>query len=671
MKLFQNCTMVAELPAIMFLLCALSGGTLFAIEDELRQVRNLSERGQFGVVEALCQETFARSDVTDIDKIRLATELVRARSMQLLTVESAQRSPIIRRLEFLESTWLAGSADMLAVEHVFARITLRLQLAMAYQSLGDDQRLEGDVASVTNQPAAYQRARVTLHDAIERFKLCRRELQALRQRIGINADSLWRERLLLLEYSIAMQQGITQKSLALTFSAEGGRNFELRQAAETLSELAAINSTDSVIVQCKVEKAACHRLAGELEQCKTILDTLRDITLTTPECRLRVEAEWIRYQIATKANITEIRRQYAADRPDSRLHPDFDLARLELLLFNDPDTNIRPEITTAMRIEQTMRQLGSYWGRRTGITMSIMSAGNTDLASAEMLATLAETRYRENQFVESAQYYERAAARADANRQAEEMYRYNRSAVAMWDTAIKRLLPGESATEYENRLIPLLLKLVRQNPNHPESQELHYEAIKLLTQRIAEQPEVLDECAALIKEYAELWAESPVLPVLRRWLIIYLERQGRTDEAAALLPFLDLEQVGALPPEIQRLRVRQLDAEGNTPEAVKILTALLEQRREPTTLQLLAEILTRQTDIQRLNEALNYWGDVERSTAKDSEPWWAAREGIIEVLMKLNRQDEAKLSFDRLRILYPRLGGTARSERLLKLFEGR
>ena len=193
----------AKLFIVLFLLFAFLHIPLFAIEDELRQIRTLADRGQFGPVEELFRETIERSDITDIDKIRLATELVRSRSMQLLTVESAQRVPIVRRLETLESTYLTGSTDTLSVEHALARITLRLQLAMAYQSFGDYQRLEADVASTTHQPVAYQRARSILHDAIERFKLCQREFQALRQRMGMNAP-------LALEYAITMQLGIAQ-----------------------------------------------------------------------------------------------------------------------------------------------------------------------------------------------------------------------------------------------------------------------------------------------------------------------------------------------------------------------------------------------------------------------------------------------------------------------------
>jgi hypothetical protein len=98
------------------------------------------------------------------------------------------------------------------------------------------------------------------------------------------------------------------------------------------------------------------------------------------------------------------------------------------------------------------------------------------------------------------------------------------------------------------------------------------------------------------------------------------------------------------------------------------LTALLKQKRESSTLQLLAEILSRQNDAKSLNDALTSWMQLEEIAQKNTESWWAAREGILDVLDKLNRREEAKKSFDMLRTLYPDLGGAERKERLTKRF---
>jgi len=250
------------------------------------------------------------------------------------------------------------------------------------------------------------------------------------------------------------------------------------------------------------------------------------------------------------------------------------------------------------------------------------------------------------------------------------MYRFNRLAITAWIQALAHLPPDVPKTEYQNRLITLLRQLSVQHPHHPESLNLHLVAIDYQGQLVSAQPELMDDYLALIREHMDTWTQSPQLQSLRRVSVILLERRGRTSEATTLLPLLDLEQLGALPPEIQRLRVRQLDAEGNTQEAVAILTALLEQRRESATVQLLAEILSRQTDVQSLESALDYWMELERSATRNSEAWWSAREGIIEVLFKLNRQDAARESFRMLPILYPELGGAERRERLLRWFEG-
>jgi hypothetical protein len=655
---------------IFLLLLLFLCGTLLATEADRRHVRALSEQGLFAAVEEFCNDKFQQPDLSETDKILLAAELAQSYSQQLILLEPAQRSRILRRLEtletnWLESNWLLSPTDAAYPDRMLANIALRLQCAMAYRSLGDEQRFEADAASESHKHAAYRLARSTLQDALERLKKCRQELQALKQRVGINATPSLNQRMLAWEYAITMQQGITQQSLALTLSAEEERNFVLRQAAETFSELASKESTEPVIVQCKIAKAACHRLCGELDRCAEILQQLRSGGVLTPECQLKLDAEWIRYNM-TIGNIAEMRRDYAADR-DARLSPDFHLARLELFLVNDPP-NIRPETHTASRLEQSIhQQSGPYWARRA--RMIVLTSGNMELDSAEISAARAERYYQDQRFAEAAELYEQAAAKADINRQTEKIHRYHRHAAHAWGEALKQLSPGEPAVEYQSRLIALLRTLAVQNPHHSDAQELHSSAIRLQSPIIVSQPELLDDYLTLIEEHAKHWNDSPQLPQYRRLAIILLEQQQRTNEAAAMLPLLDLEQIATLPSEIQRLRARQLDTEGKAQEAVNMLTALLKQQREPATLHLFAEILTRQSDESSLKHALNFWTELEQKVPKNSETWWSTREGILVVLCKQNRHEEALQSFTILRQLYPDLGGAERKERLLKQFE--
>ena len=655
-----QCTVLGDaktMKRLFILLSVFWCSTLFATEGDLRHVRSLSDKGLFDAAENFCNDKFLQRDVAESDKILLAAELVRSYSQRLPLFEPTRQTGMIHRLEELEKTWLTVPPASAPPDLVLAKIMFRLQLAMTYFSLGDYRRLEAGTASETNRRVAYQQARTTLQNVLDRLKKCQTELQSFKQRIEP-------QKLLPLEYTIMMQQGIAQKSAALTLLEEAERNFELQKAAETLSELAAKNSTEPVIVQCKIEKAACHRLCGELDPCKNILIPLLNVPLT-PECRLQTEAEWIRYNIAV-GNVAEMRKQYTADRADSTLHPDFDLARLELFLVSDPTRNMRPESSKVLTLEQAIdRQSGSYWGRRARMIMA--ASGNRELNSAEISVMHAEKHYQDRQFIESAELYEQAAAKADTNRQPENMFLYNRSAAHAWTKALEQ---SEAPNiEYRKRLIAVLLKLVEQNPNHSDALQFHLLAIDMQAQIVLSQPESLDNYLTLVEEHAAHWTDSPKLQHIRRLSVIFLERQGRIDEAAKMLPFLDLEQLETLTPEIQRLRVRQLDSEGNTQEAVDMLTALLRQREEPATLQLFAEILTRQTDAKSLEYALKLWTMLERKVEKNSDGWWSAREGIIDVLFKLNRREKAWESFKVLPIMYPELGGTERKVRLLKRFE--
>ncbi|MDR0327528.1 MAG: hypothetical protein LBI05_04445 [Planctomycetaceae bacterium] len=647
------------------LLLLFLSGSLFSSEGDLRHVRSLSDKGLFDAAEIFCNEKLQQPDVTEIDKIALATELVLSYSQHLLLLEPAQRPRIVQRIERLESTWLTAPPDSAPFDLALAKIKLRLECAAAYGSLGNQQRLEADTASETNKRNAYQQARATLQDSVERLKKCQQELHALRQRMGSNADTQTQQRLLSLEYAITMQQGIVRKTHALTFFVEEERNFELRQAVETFSELASLTSNAPVVVQCKIEKATCHRLCGELEQCAEILKQLRAVP-AAPESQLRIDAEWIRYNIAI-GNAAEMRQQYAQDR-DSQFYPDFELARLALFLVSDPARNIQPQSTAVMRLVQKIdRDFGSYWAKRAEMIVSV--SGNRDLNSAEMLAMYADKHLQDQQYIDAAKQYEQAAAKADANRQPEKMYQYNRLAAHAWSRALEQLPTGAQWIEYQKRLIRVLRILVAQNPNHHEALELHLSAIDLQTQIVSTQPEALDDYLTLVKEHEEYWKDSPQLQNIRRQTVILLERQGRIDEAAALLPLLGWEQLETLPLEIQRLHARQLDTDGKTQSAVDLLVAILKQRREPATLQLLAEILTRQSDEKSLDYAQKLWTELTQCTAKESEMWWSAREGILEIFCKLNRRDEAKKEFEKLCILYPNLGGTERKERLVKQFK--
>ena|GEM_PF-2512252 len=645
---------------------------LFAGEADRQRVRALADQGLFAVAEQFCDDQFQQENVRDADKFLLAAELARSYTLHLLSLEPSQRPQMFRNFELLESRLRIAHNTAHSPDVLLAKIIFRLQIAMAFQSLGDDQRLDADTASITNRQAAYQQARNTLENALDRLKQCRQELLSLRQRADFNTDASFNQRLQALEYSITMQQGITQKSLALTFPSEDDRKFALRQAAETLSSLASLDSVEPIVVQCKIEQASIHRLAGELDRSAGILNQLNSVSQTlTAGCRLRLETEWIRYQIAA-GNITDIRRHYATDRDNVHLYPEFDIARLELFLASDLLRGIRAEPMAALRLEQSIdRQFGPHWARRA--RRVVLASGNSELNSAEMLQTRGDQHYREGQFHDAAILYEQASAQSDARRHADSMFRYNRLAAHTWMKAIEHLPSDEPKTDYQRRVVALLERLNTQEPNHPEAFELYTLALNLQCQIAMSLPDTLDEYLALLNGYTKRWADhtaasSPLFGA-RRLAVILLERQGRIDEASAMLPLLDEEHLTTLPAEIQRLRVRQLDAEGKTQDAVDMLIAMLNQRRDSATLQMFADILTRQSDSASLHHALKSWLEIETLADRNSELWWSAREGILIVLMKLNKPDEASQSFAMLRILYPNLGGAERKERLEKMFE--
>jgi predicted Zn-dependent protease len=112
------------------------------------------------------------------------------------------------------------------------------------------------------------------------------------------------------------------------------------------------------------------------------------------------------------------------------------------------------------------------------------------------------------------------------------------------------------------------------------------------------------------------------------------------------------------------VRIQLLSETGKIQEAVDLLKGQLKQNPDDLPfLILLAEILTRQQDSQTLSKASAIWTRIADRSVKNTETWWRAREEMINLDLRQNRQAEAKKAFELLRLLYPELGGTARKNR--------
>jgi tetratricopeptide (TPR) repeat protein len=526
-------------------------GSVFGFtESDILFLRGLSDRNMFESVEVFCNEEFQNPKVLAVQKTILATELVRSRTRQLLLSEPVRRSELRQRLSELETQFLGSPDELTQPEFSLARISLQFQFSVTEYSLGDWQRLESEVTSEISRDAALQQARTTLLYSLECFQHCTEQLEKLRQKTGLNTDSLFERRLLILLRSIGYQTGLAQMSLGLSFPAGDDRIFSLNRAVNFLTEIASLPIDDPIIFRSRIELATCYRFLENYDKCKELLTRLQNTELSA-ELRFQMEAELIRYLLAV-GNIDEAVGKIREDHPDSSVYPDYDLAKLEVLLVLSRRFQDKAEQQTEinrMILKQTRRidqRFGTYWGRR-----ARMFLGNSHLTAAEgidapLLKMLAEDQFQNGQFTEAVRFFELASRRAETVGNKEETFNNAVSAIAVLGEVLKRLEtvtvshvePVNTKTEItlcRRQMIDSLRNLSVRFPEHPEVAELHLKAIDLAALAVLEKATPLDDYLALLTEHAERWTDSPkIMPLLFRAAVL-LESQGQALNALSML----------------------------------------------------------------------------------------------------------------------------------------
>ncbi|MDR0705514.1 MAG: hypothetical protein LBF88_11075 [Planctomycetaceae bacterium] len=519
-------------------------------ESDILFLRGLSDRNLFESVEIFCNGEFQNPNNSAVQKTILATELVRSRTRQLLLAEPVRRSELRRQLSELETQFLGSPDELTQPELLLARISLQFQFSVTEYTLGDWQRLEAEFLSGTSRDNALQQARTTLLYSLECFQHCTEQLKKLRQKTGLNTDSLFERRFLILLRSIGYQTGLAQMSLAISFPAGDDRIFGLNRAVSFLTELAALPIDDPIIFRSRIELATCHRLLGDYDKCKELLLRLQNTELPT-ELRFQTEAELIRYWLAV-GNVDEAVGKIKEDHPDSSVYPDYDLAKLEILLVLSRRFQDKAEQQTEvnrMILEQTRRidqQFGTYWKRR-----AMMFLGNSYFSAGEgidasLLKMLAEDQFQNGQFTEAVRFFELASRRAEMVGNKEETFNNAVSAIAVLGEVLKRLEtvtishsePANTKTEItlcRRQMIDSLRNISLRFPEHPDVTELHLKAVDLAAQAVLEKAAPLDDYLALLKEHAERWTNSPKIASLLFRAAVLLESQGQASNALSML----------------------------------------------------------------------------------------------------------------------------------------
>lgn len=537
---------------------SVSAATDFAPDADISLLRGLASRGMFESAEHFCSQTFAKSDLPEEKRYRLAAEWVRCRTRQMLLEEPARREAIRLDLDRLEREFLGVPDDHARPEHSIDRLTLELQSAISTYSLGDWQRLESRVATESEKPDLLRQARRTLSDAIERFKICSEKLESLRQAIGRNADSSLESKMLAQLRAVRFQWGLTQMSLALTYEPGEDRTLGLERASEIFDELRSLRFADPVVLQSRIETATCSRLLGDLDRCRELLTGLDQSRLTT-ELRFRAETELIRYHIAV-GEIDEALRKFAKGRPDSAIDPEYDLARLELFLVQihrmrenvdkAPNDALHGEIETALKhlvelVQSVETRFGSYWGRRARMILSssnpvVPDENRANSIDSRLIGMLAKDQYQSGRFAEAVRLFDRASRISESIGDMDDSYQNARLSIAVLDAVYTRLENSPHVSEDERfqcqkHLIDALRNVSKRFSKQDASSELHLKCIDLSGQAVLENRMTLDDYIELLKEHVVAWPDSVKVPPLLLQTGRLLLRQGAERESLVVL----------------------------------------------------------------------------------------------------------------------------------------
>jgi hypothetical protein len=422
--------------------------------------------------------------------------------------------------------------------------------------------LEAYIETTMIKNEKLRQAQSALLDSLERFKICIEQLELLRQKKGFNTDSAFERRSLALLRTIRFQTGLAKKSLALAFPAGGDRTFGLNQAAEILTELASLPIDDPVVFQCRIELVTIYRQLGLLEKCQEGFRRLKNSQQKkplTPELQFQAEAELIRYLLAA-GKIDEAVKKAEEEYHNSKIYPDYDLAKLEILLALNYRIRENSEQQTGLQDQQARqqaelnqrvlnmvrkidRQSGAYWGRRARMMLGTSYSAETNHVDAPLLKMLAEDQFQSGQYTEAVRFFELASRQAEVAGNHKEAFQNAVSAIAVLGNILKKLETAQDQsvfsetelTSCRRRTADALRKVSKQFPEQPQAAELHLKAIDLTAQAVLKNENPLDDYLVLLKEHTELWTDSVKIPPLLLRTAILLESQGQTTDALSIL----------------------------------------------------------------------------------------------------------------------------------------
>ncbi|MCL2305787.1 MAG: hypothetical protein FWC43_10630 [Planctomycetaceae bacterium] len=586
----------------------------------LRFVDGLLQRGLYESALRFCETELQKTKGTVEQADFFASEKVRVLTQFAISLPAAEREPILHKIEQWERQWKTQ-------ENSFQ---FPYQLALSDLKLGELYRLEETAAAAQNSPVTEKRSIFFLNRARER-------LEELRK----TAAGKIEDRTALLDFQTAM----VRRSLALGFERTSGERIDaLQRAIQGLTPLAVLNGTDPIIVQSRLEKAACHRLLHELDAAGETLDLLLQQKETLSESeRVQAAAEGIRLFLA-QGKIDQAIQWSAIEPPIP--HPDYDLARLETylsqwkLVSRTDEMQGAPLLNRVLEFSKRMEQLhGPYWSRRAQMLVAECTKSETTRDFGVYLQ-LAEDAYHRERFDDAIRYYDLASVAAEQSNDAPSAFQFALAAASV-----------EIRLEHDQAAQKRFRDAAKKWSDREQADAAYLFGLEMLQKSVAGKDAPVADLIDGLVEFTKTWPTSPQQGEIARKAAQLLEKEGRFQEAFEICPEFEgrIKTIGD---------IQTLTAQGYGDEARQKAAQLWKKNpQDAEIVQLYGDLLASSDP----KDALEFWRDVEKrfenvgrpKTEAEDTLYWKAKESIIWLHFQLGNREQAKKLLDLVRLLHP------------------
>ena len=498
----------------------------------------LRKRRLFSLAESHCLSRLGDDQLDDGQRAQLTIELIRIHSAHAINSVPDERDSIWQK------AYAAADQFIIRQPNNPRLILVRVQQALAYQAHGQLVRQELEAGAAL--AGAREKALTELRQAAKLLEEIDKDLTKeipLRRRKRDSDKELSADELFSLQNNVRYQLARTYRNRALCYDPESIDRIDaltrvIEQNEELLSQ---VPIEDPLRMDIQLESIICQRLLGKYEDAQRNLTAVQSSASHT-EQQLLARAELIRLELAQQ-RMQVVQSIMAQGRQiDGEMSAELDFAFLEALQAFARDSAEEKEVADWQKKAVTMARVieashGAYWSRRANLLL-VGSAGGGGTQDLEILIRVADNFYVKQQYDEAIQAYEKAAAQAATNHDAEQSF------ALLYKAALV-----EHGRKRNSAAVIRLRKLSLAMSSYAKAPDAHLLAAWLVSQLAAQESDYLALYTELLEEHVTSWPEWPSADKARMWLArlrqyerawneaidIYLEVSPNSDQYTAAI----------------------------------------------------------------------------------------------------------------------------------------